>query len=358
MVSQLTAQLARKSRALAGAAAATADHRRLAARLQQAAEEGACNLAAAEGHAAELRQQQQAWDRLQAQEAQARKAQEEQAQKAQEAKRQAAYAQKLREVTATVAKALAERAQEEAAQQAAQQAIQQSGQLSQPGSGQAVDPASTGTASGGLPEAASRAPTALPHPPATIPAAAAHNKPAGLPPPATNSTGPNAAPVPKVMHSTQAGEGATGTSALSQPLQQQPTAAAAHNAAQTFPGQADASGLHQMSTQGQNQPAAVQLQAAAADAALPAAVQPQAAAADAALPAAVQPQAAAADAALPAAVPDILPSSDVGDVGWMYGMLQGAPATPGGGLLAAWRVWSLYRNGYRQRRGSAPPSRK
>ena len=65
----------------------------LAAHLQQAAEEAARNLAAAQAHAAELQQQQEA-ARLQAQEGRARKAQE--------AKRKAAYAEKKTDVMAAV----------------------------------------------------------------------------------------------------------------------------------------------------------------------------------------------------------------------------------------------------------------
>ena len=46
---------------------------------------------------------------------------------------------------------------------------------------------------------------------------------------------------------------------------------------------------------------------------------------------------------------------------WMYGM-HGTPATPGGGLPAAWRVWALYHNGYHtlwysnQTRQAVPPA--
>ena len=143
-----------------------------------------------------------------------------------------------------MAKALAERAQEESGQRA----VQQSGQLSQPGSGPVVHPASTRTASGGLLVAASRVPAALPCPPAPIPAAA-QDKPATfeigarvggragaslgtvagprLPPLVTNPTvsndaparPPTPAPIPTVMHSSPAGEGASGNASVTLLLQ-------------------------------------------------------------------------------------------------------------------------------------------
>ena len=133
--------------------------------------------------------------------------------------------------------------------------------------------------------------------------------------------------------STPAGEGTSGNTPASQSLQQQPTAAAVHNTAS--PSQANASGLQQMPTPQQQTLLQGHLQQET-----------------------VQPQAAAADVAGAAAVPDTPSSSDAGDIAWMYNTMQGAPATPGGGLLAAWRVWFLYRNAHRQRRGSAPASQK